>query len=220
MCFTPIISLTTFIIEFVVASYLIFFRKKSVANLGFGILLYVLGLYQLFEFLICTTGTPHIWARAGFITYTFLPAIGLHFVLRYLRKRHSQILVYTPPVLFSLYALLNPGFVVFATCTRMFVKISTILSNQTWLVGIYFAQYFAFLAYTIFLLIQRLPKEKNKKKKKIEKYLLTGIIVGLVPALVFLVILPSLNILFASVYCEFAVLFTIFALLSTKADAE
>ena len=220
MCFTPLISLTTFIIEFIVASYLIFFRKKSVANLGFGILIYVLGLYQLWEFLICSTGTPAIWAKAAFITYTFLPAIGLHFVMRYLRKHHSQTLIYTPPIVFSLLALFTEGFVIYAGCTKLFVKISTILSNQTWLIGVYLTYYFAYIVYLIILLIQRIPKEKNKKKKKIEKMILTGVLVSLVPAMILLVIFPSLNILFASVYCEFSVLFTILALISTKADAE
>ncbi len=220
MCFTPIISLTTFIIEFIIATYLIFYRKKSVTNIGFGMILYVLGAYQLFEFLICTTGTPAIWAKAAFITYTFLPAIGLHFVLRYLRKRHSQTLIYTLPTLFSLFALFNTKFIVFATCTSLFVKISTILSSQPWLFIIYLTYYFAYIAYLIIILIHRIPKEKNKKKKKIEKHILVGVILSLIPAVIFLIIFPYLNILFASVYCEFSILVAIFALLSTKIDAK
>lgn len=220
MCFTPYISLTTFIIEFVVATYLIFFRKKSVTNIGFGMLLYVLGLYQFLEFMICSTGTPFIWAKAGFITYTFLPAIGLHFVMRYLRKRHSQCLVYAPPVIFSLYALLNSGFVVYAGCTKLFVKISTILGNQTWLIMIYLVYYFAYILWFSWLLIARITKETNKKKKQIEKMILAGTLVSLVPAMVLLVIFPSLDIMFASIYCEFSVLFALFALISSKIDAQ
>ena len=79
MCFTPTISLTTAIIEFIVVIYLIKrIKDKSLRALPWIIL--ILGLYQLTEFFLCTTDNQ-IWPKLGFIMYTFLPILLMQLFL-------------------------------------------------------------------------------------------------------------------------------------------
>ena len=89
MCFTPAISLTTALIEFIIATFILVKYKRYVVPVFFAILVYVLGIYQFTEFMLCTTNNAFLWAKLGFITYTFLPAIGLHFAFRLTKKVRS-----------------------------------------------------------------------------------------------------------------------------------
>src|SRR3989344_2355883 len=109
MCFTPVISLSTAILEFFVATFIFIYFKKSRVNFFFIIFLYFLGFYQFSEFMLCTSGSAFFWAKIGFVTYTFLPAIGLYSVLRIINrdyKSYKLALVYLLPIIFSLIAII------------------------------------------------------------------------------------------------------------------
>jgi hypothetical protein len=65
----------------------------------------------------------------------------------------------------------------------------------------------------LFILIK---KERNKLDKKIERlWFMAGLITILIP-IILILILPALKIKFPSIYCEFALLFTIAALISSS----
>ena len=53
MCFTPTISLTTFIIEFILAIYFVAIAPKDKLNKLIGRITAFLALYQLNEFFVC-----------------------------------------------------------------------------------------------------------------------------------------------------------------------
>ena len=121
MCFTPIVSLSTAIFEFVVATAILVFCRKSLINRFFPLLIYILGFYQFTEFMLCTSNYPFFWAKMGFVTYSFLPAVGLHFIMKLTNRKCNYITIYMVPVIFSLMAFLKPGFIIESTCTTFFV---------------------------------------------------------------------------------------------------
>ncbi len=217
MCFTPFISLTTAIIEFAIATFILVKYKRYLVPVFSAILIYVLGIYQFSEFMLCSSSNPFLWAKIGFLAFTFLPAIGLHFTLRLAKNKKYNKLVYLFPVFFSIIVIIIPNFIVKATCSQFFVITKNILlQNYTSLFSIYQIYYFGSIIASCMILFTLIKKEKNKSNKKIEKlWLMAGMITILMPIILILII-PSLGIKFPSIYCEFALLFTIAALTSSS----
>jgi len=222
MCFTPAISLTTAIIEFIVASIILIFFRKSLVNKYFSIFIYFLGFYQFTEFMLCTSNNPVLWAKIGFITYVFLPAMGLHFVMRFFNKKFKYELLYIPPIVFSLIAIFAENFILRSECGSVFIIVKTLLFNSSnWISSIlYWLYYFGFILIIFFLLLIMIKKEKNKIKRKMEIVVFLALILSLVPAVILIMVFPLLNIMFPSIYCEFALLFTIAALIVSYLDSQ
>jgi len=214
MCFTPAVSLSVAIIEWILATILLVFFKKTSLNKYFAWLIYVLGFYQFTEFMLCTSDNAFLWAKFGFITYTFLPAMVLHAVLRISRKNAKLFFIYLIPLAFSLIALVNPNFITGAKCTSVFVQVRLALienpgplqSSVSW---IYMAYYFGFMAIALGLMIKDYLHQKNRIKRKIRIVAFIGTFMMLVPTLLLMVILPSLDAGFPSVLCGFALFFAI-----------
>lgn len=170
MCFTPAVSLTTAIIEWVLATILLVFFKRTNLRRYFAWLIYVLGFYQFTEFMLCTSDNTFLWAKLGFITYTFLPAMLLHSVLRILNKKARLFWIYLIPTMISLIAILNQNFITSAKCTSVFVQVRlSIISNagllQSSISWIYLAYYFGFMAIGLGLILKDYIYQKNRIKK-------------------------------------------------------
>jgi len=220
MCFTPIVSLSTAILEFVVATAILVFCRKSLINRFFPLLIYILGFYQFTEFMLCTTSYPFFWAKMGFVTYSFLPAVGLHFIMKLTNRKCNYITIYIMPVIFSLIALLKPDFIIQSTCTTFFVIVSKDLFNSSiplfsYIYGLY---YFGFIMLFCYFLLKSFNKEKNQLKRKSYAVIFAATLITLLPAVVLFIIFPAFKIIFPSVYCEFAVLFTVAAIISSYLD--
>ena len=220
MCFTPIVSLSTAIIEFVVATAILVFCRKSLINRFFPLLLYLLGFYQFTEFMLCTSNYPFFWAKMGFITYSFLPAVGLHFIMKLTNRRCNYTILYIVPVIFSLMALLKPDFIIESTCTTFFVIVIKDLFKSSlplWS-SIYGLYYFGFIVLFCYFLFKSFNKEKNQLKRKLYAIIFAATLITLFPAMVLFIVFPAFKIIFPSVYCEFAVLFTVAALIAAYLD--
>ncbi len=217
MCFTPIVSLSTAIVEFVVATAILVFCRKSLINRFFPLLIYILGFYQFTEFMLCTSNYPFFWAKMGFVTYSFLPAVGLHFVMKLTNRKCNYITIYMIPIIFSLIALFKPGFIIESTCTTFFVIVIKDLFNSlfSYVYGLY---YFGFIMLFCYFLFKSFNKEKNQLKRKSYAVIFAATLITLLPALVLFLIFPAFKIMFPSVYCEFAVLFTVAALIASYLD--
>jgi hypothetical protein len=168
--------------------------------------------------MLCTTSSPFLWAKIGFVTYTILPALGLHILILLTGKKWNLYIVYFPFIVFSLIALFMPNFVVEASCERYFVSVSTfftdlIVSNPA-PVLIYWFYYSSYILFVSVMLLKAELKEKNKFRKEVYLLILAGILVSLVPAVVILIISPSLSLQFNSIYCQFAFLFIIIMLIA------
>jgi len=222
MCFTPAVSLTTALIEFFVATFIIFYYKKTSLSKIAVVLLYLLGLYQFSEFMVCVSGYPVLWAKIGFMAYTFLPAAGLWFALKNCGKKHSTLLVFLAPIIFSLFAILKTGFIVESTCGIYLVVIRHLFFDPAylWASILYMTYYFGFIFAIFYIYMLDYKKIKDKIHKQIDADIMAGVIVSLLPAVILLFIFPSMYIKFPSLYCQFALLFTIIILIAFHLDAK
>ena len=218
MCFTPTISLTTAIIEFLVATYLLVKYKNYLVPAFSAILIYVLGIYQFTEFMLCTSNNPLLWAKIGFIAYSFLPAIGLNLVLRYTKRKFPSFILYIPAILATLFALFTKNFILHASCSKMFVisKIATILEPTIFLKKLYLIHYFGYVALSILLLVIYIKKEKDIARKYMAYLAAFVAMLTILAPIILIVILPSFGNQFPSIYCEFAILVSIVALVSSE----
>ena len=182
-----------------------------------AILIYILGIYQFTEFMLCTSNV-FLWAKLGFITYTFLPAIGLHILLKLAGNKKYNWLVYILPLFFSFWAIFKSNFIIYASCSSVFVTINNVFASQGYslLSKGYLVYYFGFILAMILLAFIWIKKEKDKPTKKLAILLGSAMIITLTLPLILIFILPSLKIQFPSVYCQFALLFTIAALIGIK----
>ena len=112
MCFTPTVSLTTAIIEWVIATFILFRYKKSVFSRFMALFIFILGFYQFSEYMLCTSGNVELWAKLGFISYTFLPALGLHFILSYTKNKFNKAWLYAPVAIIILVVILKNNFII------------------------------------------------------------------------------------------------------------
>ena len=215
MCFTPLISISIAILEFALASVLLLFFPKSKFRDFFAAFIYILGFYQFTEFMLCS-GNALFWATLGFITYSFLPALALHAVLKIFRKKFNIIWVYITPLVASILAITIPGFIIQASCERYFISIDTIMIPPPSILlllvfAIYIAYYFGFLVLTYSIILKDYMKQKNKIKREIEVVEMVGILLMIIPTLVLLILFPIFGIMFPSILCSFAIFVAISA---------
>jgi hypothetical protein len=210
MCFTPTISFTIFAIEWILGFMVLGKRKNSgrfheTYSLA-AYLLFFLGFYQFTQGMFCVSGDYAFWGLAGFITYTFLPALGLHFAYTLIGKKDRKLSwIYFIPALFSIIAVLTPNFVSIASCSSYFI-----VSIHSWsnLMGwIYSAYYFGFILYVAYLF--NLESRKGKKDWNVVMTGLIGILAFMIPTFILLILVPALKIGFPSILCEFGLLFGI-----------
>jgi hypothetical protein len=222
MCFTPFISLTTAIIEFAVATFILIKYKKYFVPVFSAILIYVLGFYQFTEFMLCSSGNPFLWAKIGFITYTFLPAIGLHFILRLAKNKKYNKLIYLVPIFFAIITIITPNFIIKASCSKVFVIVQNVLASQNYanLFPFYLIYYVGSILIIGIILLVLIKKERNKLDKKIEELWFIAVLIAILIPIILILIIPALEIKFPSIYCEFALLFTITALISSSLYAR
>lgn len=225
MCFTPIVSLSIAIIEFVLATVLLlFFRKTSLRNF-FAVLIYVLGFYQFTEFMLCTTNYADLWAKMGFIAYTFLPAIGLHAMLKIFKRKFKLFWIYIIPVLASLTAVISPNFILDAKCATFFIEVSFIFGKKFGSLGntlywIYILYYFGFILASLLTVIKDFFHQKNKIKKLIDEDIAIGVILMTVPTFILVVLLRFFEKSFPSVLCGFAVFVAISAFIAVYLESK
>jgi|SRR3989344_135873 len=130
MCFTPVISISTAIIEFILAIILILYFPRSKLRNFFAFFIVMLGTYQFSEYLVCTGSNPEFWATVGIINYSFLPAAGFHAVLRTFHKKFSLFFIYIILVIASIALVVIPNFVIKAECSTYFINVSTLTNTS------------------------------------------------------------------------------------------
>lgn len=212
MCFTPAISLTTAIIEFILATILLVFFPKTHLRNFFAVFIYWLGSYQLSEFFICTTSYSVFWGSVGVVLYSFLPALALYGVLKMFKKRTNLFLIYVVPVVVLLMVIFVSKFVDSTQCLSFVVIINTMLFSKEGIlslvgffiyVGLY---YFGFIVAIGYVVLGEYAKERNKIRKEIEAIIFIAVLLMTVPMLILAIVFPAFGIRFPSVLCEFAIL--------------
>ncbi len=225
MCYAPVISLSTAIIELVLASVLLLLFPKTKLRNFFAAFIYLLGFYQFSEFMICSSNYAVFWATIGFVTYSFFPAIALHAVLKIFKKKTNLILIYSIPIVFSLAALNIPGFIIRAECMGFFVYVGNILTQsfsfpQLIPFIIYVIYYGGFLALVSFIIFKDYLKQKNGIKKEMELVEIISIFLMILPTLILIILLPSFGFMVPSVLCEFAIFVAIGAFICVYLETK
>ena len=214
MCFTPPVSFATFAIEWILA-FIVLSRinknpkDKKIYLLG-AVLLFLLGLYQFTEFMLCITNGIYFWATAGFLAYNFLPALALHLSLILTKAKTEKkhiFLIYIIPIVYSIYAIISPNFTASATCRPLFIYVERGWDPMT--AWIYEAYYFLFILISTLIFSKAIKKAQTKHEKKILILGASGLLGFTIPTLILLLILPDLGIIFPSVYCHFAIIYAI-----------
>ncbi len=222
MCFSPQISLFTALVEFGSAAFIFLRFKKTIIIKYLSLIVFLLGLYQFSEYMLCTTNDIQLWGTIGFITYTVLPPLCLIFILKYTKiNLKKTFLLYLPAIIFSLIAIFTKNFIITGSCSTIFVTIQNIFvlsNNHQFLTLIYWLYYFSYIMTGCLFIVRAIKSKKNNNKKRIYYIILSAIVLSLLPALILIIILPSLKIMFPSIYCQFALLFTIMALLCVHLD--
>jgi len=227
MCFTPKVSFITAAIEFFTGAYIYFTAKRTTAVKILVIFLYALGMYQFSEFMLCSTEQKMLWAKIGFLSYHLLPALGLDFVIHITRNKPSPLwltfLVYLPTLVFGSLALLAPNFIAEASCGTFFVTIKHLFYREMggfMLMAIYWWYYFGYIALSSSLLILAMDRTREKEWRNIYLYTLLAVLLSILPAFIFIIILPSSKIMFPSIYCHFALLFALLALVGVRKNKQ
>lgn len=223
MCLTPKISLLTAATEFVVACFIFFKYKRTKVIKLVALFVFLLGFYQFTEFMLCKTGNVQFWGVAGFITYTFLPPVGFSFVLALANRKSKNFLIYFSPVVLSAIAIASDNFVTGGGCSRYFLTIKTLFTSfgENFVFAMfYLIYYFGYISLTLILLAKEFKRDRNPAKRRIYLLYIFGTIVSLFPALFLIIILPSLNVMFPSIYCQFALLFSVVAIFAANLDSK
>jgi hypothetical protein len=166
MCFTPLASIITAIIEFFIAIYL-FKRIKNKKLYPLAIFVFLLGLYQLSEFMLCTSVRIELWARIGFISYTFLPIFVYHFLIN-VSKRKTNLYLYMVPCFFGLLAIFYPNFISYTSCNTFHVTIKSLVFNQNLVLMTLYLFYYSFCPlYGIYIFSKKIKNKDFSIKSKI-----------------------------------------------------
>lgn len=207
MCFAPYISISTFIIEFLLALYFLLTKPKDRLHQIVALISFFLGIFQLNEFLICTTQAS-IFTRLAMITTAILPALAITFVLITARKRISyywHFLLYAPAAFFIvMFSLIRP-YGASALCQTVFIQFP-----GTGLIGDFYGTYYLLYIVGSAILFYLFSQQTKRREEKVLLNLgMLGMGIFTIPTFIFLIFLPMFKPQFPSVLCEFALLLAI-----------
>ncbi|MBI3495091.1 hypothetical protein HY065_00485 [Candidatus Berkelbacteria bacterium] len=202
-CFTPAVSLATFLIELLLTAYSWWkFRSTQFGKL-ITLFILILGLFQLAEFAVCKTGYPVAWARFGLAVIAFLPAMGLQAVAMVTKRNLWVPLSYLLATLFAAVILFAPHAVIVPHCLPNFIefRIPLLLSF------IYAVFYWGYVVFAMLVLLHAM--RRAKQPNPVIKWLLVAYAVSTVPTLLLHLVLPYTIAGHASVFCGFAILMAV-----------
>lgn len=218
MCYTPPVSLFTALTEFALAIWIrVRYRRATLAPFG-SVLMIFLGLYQLSEFLLCTTPFERAAVMMGFVSYSYLPAVALHAVVHYLRLKVPVWILYVVPVIATVAALVPGVMLGTGMCNEVFVTAQnfqpTALGHFAFLV--YSLYYAAFIILSVMLSLRARDRARDPHRRKLFTYIPLAIAAMTIPTFVLIIMFPYFGVMFPSVLCHFALLFAAFILAGVR----
>ncbi|MBR9676476.1 hypothetical protein GOV05_05710 [Candidatus Woesearchaeota archaeon] len=207
MCFAPYVSLSTFIIEFLLAIFFLLRDPKDKLNRLIALLSFLLGFYQLNEFLICVTDLS-IFTRLAGITTTVLPVLGVWYALIMWRKKiryYWHILILLPATFFIVMISFPIYYTGKTVCNYVFIQYP-----NTGLLGQFYGLYYiTYIVGAGILFYYAVLQTKDVYEKRLLQLGSLGMLIFTVPTFIFLQFLPMFYTSFPSVLCEFALLLAI-----------
>lgn len=147
-----------------------------------------------------------------------MPAISLHFILKFIDFKHNPIILYIPAIIFSALPFLFEKFTTVGICSTVFVSVKNVLFSSKIGLAVYWLYYFGYLAIVSYLFWKNYKTDTNSIMRKISIFLFLGILVATLPPIIFIVIFPVFKISFPSIYCDFALLFSALAFVAAYLD--
>ena len=207
MCFAPYVSLSTFVIEFLLAAFFLLKNPQDNLNRMIALISLSLGVYQLNEFLVCVTSLS-LFTKLAMVTTAILPGLAITYALIISRKKlkfYWHALIYAPAVFFILMFILSSHLASPAICSSVFVK----YPGGGLLAAFFGLYYLMYLAASVIIFYFAASNAKSEYERRLAHLGMLGMFIFTVPTFVFLLFLPALKIQFASVLCEFALLLAI-----------
>ncbi len=205
-CFSPEVMLATFIVEIMMATYvLVRYRLSFSAKLVVAILI-SLATFQAVEFKICGGDFNVYLAKIGFVAITLLPPLGLHLISRIAEVKYLIKTGYFFAALFIFHIIFSSGAISQAVCSGNYV----IFSTSPYLSLPYGLYYFILLGIGIWICIEgAFLNKKSTQKAKALFWMMMGYLSFMFPMAVLYMWNRDLLTATASVMCGFAVIFAI-----------
>lgn len=207
-CFSPPVMLATFIIEIVLAVYVVMrYKLDTVGRLVVGLLL-ALAAFQVAEYNVCEGGwiDPMLASRLGYVAITLLPPLGIHLIyaLAGSQKRPLLVPAYVSGAVCAVIFLLLTGTLTGNVCQGNYV----IFQMAPWSVVVFSLYYFGWLGAGVWQ-CRRLARGKELKTQKALQWLAIGYLAFIIPTTVAHIVQPETLQAIPSVMCGFAVLLAV-----------
>lgn len=210
--FKGIVSLFIACIELLLFINILIFAEKNETNRKIILLIFLLFIYQLFEFLICyavITSSSIIYL--AFAAITLLPPLCLHIVTEYLYKGSKKyFFFYLPAVFILIYYLYSIYQFQIIKCTVLYAVYNYPLGL---LYGVF---YYSPVIIAFILLLNSYRKNIEEDKKKQVRILIIGFALTFIPMSIAVYFYPVATEFIESVLCKLALIlalcFSLFAL--------
>lgn len=202
LCFSPAVMLGTFLIEYLLAVYvLVRYRQLPIGRVA-ALILMMLGTFQLAEYQICVTGADN-WALTGLAAITLLPPLGIHLISQFTKRLLPVIAAYAVAGAFLWAFATVPDVLQGATCGGNYV----ILHLMDWYGYAYGAYYFGYLLVGLWQTAQLLRQPKLAAQDHVSiLWIMIGYLAFMVPMGIIYQISAEARDAVPSIMCGFAVL--------------
>lgn len=206
-CFSPLVMITTFIIEIACAIYIVArYKLTPITRLGVALLI-GLAVFQLAEYNVCegSWGIDSLtWARIGYVAITVLPPLGLHLVMRIAGKKHPILIAsaYASAAIFAFIFLFVGHGMSGHLCQGNYV----IFQIAPWVVAPYVIYYYGWLLMTVRFSLHYAVRAASRNVKAALIALAVGYAAFIVPTILVNTLDPSTTAGIPSIMCGFAVI--------------
>ena len=210
-CFSPGVMLTTFIIEMLIAIYILLTAKLRPAATLLILILIFLSIFQLAEYQICAVDNSIAWMRLGYVAITMLPPLGLHLISLVTKRTWLIYAGYAIALVFIVSFIFITSSIHMAQCGGNYLIVNT---GNT-IASVYFPLYYYLLILVALLEIAHYDMDNNKEKeiKNNEtlflRWLFGGYAAFLIPTGAVYLMAPTARNGIPSIMCGFAVLLAI-----------
>jgi len=200
-CFTPMVTLMTFMIEGILGLMAMYRYRHTLFGKLAVWLIFFLAFFQISEYLVCGTSQFYPWSTIGWICITFLPAIGLHMTSLLTKKTWWVSFGYLMSLIFTIYFVSVGQPFSAVDCPGNFVH----YIFESALLGFIYPIYYAWF---LLLALVRLGGYylQGGPTKTIIGWFIGGYFSFMIPTTLVYIILPAPLESFPSVFCGFAVL--------------
>jgi hypothetical protein len=206
-CFSPPVMLMTFLIELILAIYVLVRYKKSPVIIITVSILFLLAIFQLAEYMICGgLGLSNIeWAKVGYMAISLLPALGIHLILALANHKIPALLIaaYASAASYVMYFAVASQSVIARDCAPNYALFDT----QGYGAFLYALYYYGWLFVAVILAAHM--ARKHPKKARVMKWMVIGYSSFIVPTTLANLINPSTMSAIPSIMCGFAVILAV-----------